>query len=260
MKQTIKTSFSCFLFISLVFLTACSSSRVNKDFLYFQNGKESTGEILLKEPLIQPNDLLNIQVFSKTLNQEQASLFNIPNASGANAGGYQVSTRGTIDVPLIGSVKAAGLTREQLESALAEKLAPYVKDPSVIIRFLQFKVNVLGEVHAPGTKSFETDGVTIIDAIGAAGDLTDEANRKDIMVIRNVGGKRTYHSIDLRDRNVFESPVYQLEQNDIVYVAANKNKLKEVNANPAAQRNLQLGLTIVSLAATIISVIAVVTK
>lgn len=260
MKQTIKTSLSCFLLMSLIFFSSCSSSKANKDLLYFQNGKESTGEVQLKEPLIQPNDLLNIQVFSKTLNQEQASLFNIPNGSGTNADGYQVSTRGTIDVPLVGSVRAMGLTREQLESVLVEKLTPYVKDPSVIVRFLQFKVNVLGEVNSPGTKNFQTDAVTIIDAIGAAGDLTDDANRKDILIIRNEGSKRVYHSVDLRDRNLFESPVYQLQQNDIVYVAANKNKLKELNANPAAQKNLQIGLTIVSLAATIISVVTFLTK
>lgn len=256
----IKMFFYCSLFISLFFSTACSSSKANKDFLYFQNNVESTGEVQLKEPLIQPNDLLNVQVFSKTLNQEQASLFNIPNGTGVNASGYQVSTRGTIDVPLVGSVRATGLTREQLESALAEKLTPYVKDPSVIVRFLQFKVNVLGEVNSPGTKNFQTDGVTIIDAIGAAGDLTDNGNRKDILVIRNEGGKRVYHSVDLRDRNIFESPVYQLQQNDVIYVAANKNKIKELSVNPTAQRNVQIGLTIISLAATIISVVAVLTK
>ncbi len=256
----IKTCFSCFLFMSFIFLTACSSSKANKDFLYFQNGKESTGEEQLKEPLIQPNDLLNIQVFSKTLNQEQASLFNIPNGSGANTGGYHVNTRGMIDVPLVGSVQSAGLTREELESTLAERLAPYVKDPSVIIRFLQFKVNVLGEVQSPGTKSFEKDGVTIIDALGAAGDLTDYGNRKDVLIIRNEGGKRVYHSIDLSDRNLFESPVYQLQQNDIVYVAANKNKMATISTNPVAQKNLQIGLTIVSLAATIVGVVALLTK
>src|SRR5690242_20072666 len=135
--QIIKNWFSCFLFMSPVFLAACSSSKASTDFLYFQNGRASTGEVQLKEPLIQPNDLLNIQVFSKTLNQEQASLFNIPNGNDANAGGYQVNTRGAIDIPLVGPVKASGLTREQLEVVLAEKLTPYVKDPSVIVRFLQ---------------------------------------------------------------------------------------------------------------------------
>src|SRR5690349_19115382 len=99
--EMIKTGFSCFLFMSLFFLTACSPSKAGNNFLYFQNGKDSTEVVQLKEPLIQPNDLLNIQVFSKTLNQEQASLFNIPNGSGGdNSGGYQVNTRGTIDVPL----------------------------------------------------------------------------------------------------------------------------------------------------------------
>ena len=260
MRQMTTIWCSCFLFMGLVFFTACSSSKATKDFLYFQNSQENTGAAPLTEPLIQPNDLLNIQVFSKTLNQEQAALFNIPNGSSANAGGYQVNAGGTIEVPLAGTIKAAGLSREQLQLSVAQKLTQYVRDPSVIVRFLQFKINVLGEVHNHGTKNFATDGVTIIDAISAAGDLTDDGNRKNIMVIRNEGGKKVYHSIDLRDRNLFESPVYQLRQNDIVYVAANNRKLKEISANPAAQRNLQLGLTFVSVAATIISVIAVLKK
>jgi len=243
--------------MSLLFLTACSSSKVNTDFLYFQNGNDTTEGVQLKEPLIQINDRLNIQVFSKTLNQEQASLFNIPNGSGDNAGGYQVNTRGMIDIPIIGSIKAAGFTREQLESNLAEKLTPYVKEPSVIVRFLQFKVNILGEVNSPGTKSFETDGVTIIDAIGAAGDLTNYGKRKDILVIRNEGGKRVYHSIDLSNRNVFESSVYQLQQNDIVYVAANENKIKALSIDPIKQKNIQLGLTLIALTISIISLFGV---
>lgn len=260
MRQMTTVWCSCLLFISVIFFTACSSSRATKNFLYFQNSQENTGAAPLTEPVIQPNDLLNIQVFSKTLNQEQAALFNIPNGSSANAGGYQVNAGGTIEIPLTGTIKAAGLTREQLQQSLEQKLTQYVRDPSVIVRFLQFRINVLGEVHDPGTKNFATDGVTIIDAISAAGDLTDDGNRKNILVIRTEGGKKVYHSVDLRDRNLFESPVYQLQQNDIVYVAADTKKLKEMSANPAAQRNLQLGLTLVSVAATIISLIAVLTK
>jgi len=257
--QKIKACFSCSLFM-ILFLTACSSSKANKDFLYFQNNRDSSAELQLKEPLIQPNDLLDIQVFSKTLNQDQASLFNIPNGSGTHTNGCQVNTEGTIDVPLIGSLKAAGLTREQLGSNLADKLTPYVKDPSVIVRFLQYKINVLGEVKSPGTKNFQTDAVTIIDAISAAGDLTDYGKRQNVLVIREEAGKRISYTIDLRDKSLFQSPVYQLKQNDIVYVGANNNKLKTLNANPTGQRNFQVGVTIFSLLATLVSVITVITK
>src|SRR3712207_1189008 len=156
--------------------------------------------------VIHPYDILSIQVFSKTLNQEQAAIFNILNTSnnGATqtsqvnmAAGYQVSMSGTIDVPVIGGVKAVGLTKEQLQNLLAQKLADYVKSPTVIVRFLQFNVNVLGEVRSPGTHKFFQDRVTIIDAISSAGDLTDNGKRQDVTVIREENGKKIYRKIDL---------------------------------------------------------------
>jgi polysaccharide export outer membrane protein len=244
----------CVLFIVLL-LTACGSSRkVNKDFLYFLDGAD-TASITQKETIIQANDLLRIQVFSRSLNQEQAAIFNIPVQPNSAPEGYQVNMAGNLDFPVIGAVPAAGLTKAQLQASLVEKLADYVKNPTVLIRFLQFNVNVLGEVRTPGTQRFAVDRVTIIDAISAAGDLTDFGKREDVTVIREEKGKKNYHTIDLRSRNIFKSPVYILQPNDIVYVGPNKYKLKRMNIDPEAERRTGLLFSITSVILSIGSLI-----
>ncbi|MEJ7738065.1 MAG: polysaccharide biosynthesis/export family protein [Chitinophagaceae bacterium] len=205
----------------------------------------------LKEPVIQINDLLGIQVFSNSLNQEQANMFS---STGANQG-YLVGITGNIDMPIVGKIKTAGLTKVQLQALLIEKISPYVKDPSVLIRFLEFKINVLGEVKSPGSHKFETDRVTIIDALSAAGDLTDFGKRQDVLVIREESTDRKYYHVDLRSGALFQSPVYQLQPNDIVYVGANINKIKTINTNSNSQQALQLFLTAVSVISTIIFLI-----
>jgi len=249
-------------------ITSCNSSKkINKDFLYFNTGSD-TIPIAQKEMVIHPFDVLSVQVFSKTLNQEQAAIFNILNTSAntspANqvnvAAGYQVTMAGDIDMPVIGGIKAAGLTKEQLQTLLVQKLSDYVKNPTVIVRFLQFNVNVLGEVRSPGTQRFPVDRVTIIDAISMAGDLTDNGKREDVTVIREENGKKIYRKIDLRRKDIFESPVYILQPNDIVYVGANKNKLKVLKADPEVQRKTGLLISGISIATTITALIITLTK
>lgn len=237
-----------------VLLSSCSSSKINTNYLYFKNGADTVAA-QQKETIIQANDLLSIQVYSRTLNQEQAAIFNIPITANSAAQGYQVSAAGNIDMPVIGAVKAAGLTKIQLQSALVQKLTDNVRNPSVLVRFLQFNVNVLGEVRTPGTQRFNVDRVTIIDALSAAGDLTEYGKREDIMVIREEEGKKIYHTVDLRSKTLFQSPVYTLQPNDIVYVAPNKNKLKSVNIDPDAQRRTGLVFNIISIVITITTLV-----
>lgn len=211
--------------ITICITVSCNpSKKINRDFLYFQKGLDSIETLQFKETVIQTNDLLSIKIFSKTLNQEQAILFNLPVIQTGNESkeGYLVGMNGNIDLPILGSIKAAGLTKIELQTSLTEKLSNYIKNPFVLIRFLQFKVNVLGEVKTPGTQNFQSEYVTVFDALGAAGDLTDFGKREDVVVIREESTRRKYYKIDLRSGAVFQSPVYQLEPNDIVYVGANK--------------------------------------
>lgn len=224
--------------ISIALLSACHSAKeIGKNYIYFQTERDNIGIIPMKERVILVNDILNIQVVSKTLNQQEAALFNMPAAgisaspatsAGQSNVGYVVDLDGNIEFPIIGSVKAAGLTRQQLQDALVSKLAIYIKDPSVTIRALQFNVNMLGEVKSPGIKSFPTDRVTILDAIGTSGDLTDDGKRKDVTVIRQEGGRNLYIKMDLTSGSLFQSPGYQLQPNDIVYVGPTDTKLKAI--------------------------------
>lgn len=238
MSPTKKVKLFLAAIISIALLNACHSAKeIGKDYIYFQTQRDNMGIIPMKERLIQVNDLLNVQVVSKTLNQQEAALFNMPaagisespaNNAGQNNVGYVVDLQGNIEFPIIGSVRAAGFTRQQLQDALVSKLTTYIKDPSVSIRFLQFNVNMLGEVKNPGIKSFPTDRVTILDALGTSGDLTDDGKRKDVTVIRQESGRNLYIQMDLTSGSLFQSPGYQLQPNDIVYVGPTDTKLKAI--------------------------------
>ncbi|MEI6946659.1 polysaccharide biosynthesis/export family protein [Paraflavisolibacter sp. H34] len=237
--------------VALLCLACNPSKRLNKEFLYFQNGRDSLGAVQLNDRVIQPNDLLSILFFSKTLNQEQAAVFNIPAQQG-----YQVGSDGYIEIPIVGEVKVTGCTRNELQHLLCEKLSPYIKNPSALVRFRQFRVNVLGEVHGPGVKSFETDRVTLLDALGAAGDLTEQGSRKNVVVIREeAGGHRHMYQVDLKSVDLFQSSAYQLRANDIVYVCANDQKLKALNNKRDPLKVIQIGASLLSVLSTIIFLI-----
>ena len=257
------------LVIVVGILSVCSSCGSSKktaeEYLYFQRNMNSSAEVPLKERVIQPSDLLNIQVLSNSLNQEQTNIFNLSNTntSANNAiinpkltPGYLVSTSGEIEMPVIGKIKAGGLTKNELQDTILEKLAVWVKNPIVLIRFSDFTVNVLGEVKTPGIQSFQKDKVTIIDAISAAGDLTDYAKREDIIVIRDDGTKRKNYTVDLRDGSLFRSVAYQLQPNDIIYVGANQKKMKNLKNNAYNQKGLQIFLGVASITTALIYLVS----
>jgi polysaccharide export outer membrane protein len=244
-------------FVGLI--CSCDTTRkINPDtYIYFRNGSDTIAAPF-KSTIIQPGDVISIRVFSSTANQEQAAIFNIPNSDKSAApGGYQVNEMGNIEMPMIGPVKAAGITINQLQDELSKKLTNYVKNPSIIVNFLDFNINVLGEVHKPGLQKFSVDRVTVIDALGAAGDLTDFGERQDITVIREQNGKKIYTSIDLTKRDFVLSPVYLLQPNDVVYVKPNANKLKDLSANPDAQRKTGIILSVIGILVSVASVIVI---
>lgn len=249
----------CGMLLCTSFLFSCKINRsiTEKDYLYFQNGLDSIKNVKVSEPIIHENDQLSIQISSSSLNQEQTVPFNPP----GNAG-YLVRTDGNIEMPVIGMVKAAGLTQTQLQNLLIEKLSSYVKDPNAIIHFLQFKVNVLGEVKSPGVKNFDVDRVTILDAIAAAGDLAETGKREDITVIREENTKRKLYKVDIRSGSIFQSPVYNLQSNDIVYVGANFQKFKSLksNNNTNSLRGLQIFSTLLGLLTSVVFTIRLLNK
>lgn len=234
------TRFFGFIFCLLFFSSCDPNRRINRDYLYFQNDRDIVVKEKFEDITIKPNDLLSIQIYSNSLDQAQAAPFNLTAQQG-----YLVTPEGRIELPILGEMVVAGQTREQLQKNLRTKLQTYVKDPSVLVRFQNFKIMVMGEVAGPGTKAFPTDRVTILDAISASGDLTSTGRRDNVTVIRENNGVRQFYEIDLRSAAIFESPVYQLQQNDIVYVNANRTKLKAVKEQKTnVSQILQTGLSI----------------
>jgi len=162
-----------------------------KKAIYFNNIQDST--ILSKaenlEPVIQKNDLLSISVSS--LNPDATQIFNVPNSSTVSgASGYLVNQDGLIQFPLLGNIKADGLTKKELRDTIAKGLIDkkFLLDPIVSVRYLNFKVTVLGEVAHPTVISVENEKITLLEAVGMAGDLTIEAKRNNVMVIREEEG------------------------------------------------------------------------
>ena len=213
----------------------CVSS---KKIVYFQDDKTVLVEenILNFEPILQPNDILNINVSSLT--PEAAVPYNISDAQGSvnqRPLPYLVNVDGEIDFPGLGTLKVAGLTTKGLTNELIKRLEPFLKDPIITVRLDNFKVTVMGEVKTPGSYTVKNERITILEAIGMAGDLNIQAKRKDITLIREQNGKRVFISMDITSKDIFNSPYFYLAQNDVVYVEPNKTKINSsvVGANTA---------------------------
>ncbi|MEO6546460.1 MAG: polysaccharide biosynthesis/export family protein [Ferruginibacter sp.] len=252
----------CFIVTCSCFLFSCNTTkRISREnYVYFQNGLDSIKNIQLKQPVIQKSDLLSIQVTSASMNQEQTTPFNLPASSGGSGNGYLVNMSGNVEMPVVGNVKAEGLTPLQLQTAVTEKLSQYVKDPIVLVHFLSFKINLLGEVKSPGTKTFTSDRVTLIDAVSAAGDLTDFGKREDVTVIREEGNVRRIYKVDMRGGGLFQSPAYILQSNDIVYVGPIDQKFTQLRVAASNTNNVRQGLQIFSTLLGLVTTIVVIIK
>lgn len=209
------------------------SCMTRKDISYFQDVTDSLSIQKITrdfEAIIQPGDILSIHVTS--LSQEASSFFNIVGENGDQqvANTYLVDPSGNIEIPLIGTVKVAGISSQVAKFLIKQKLEKYLTNPTVNLRIRNFKVTVLGEVKAPGVYTIPNEKITLIEAIGLAGDLTIFGKRVDVLVIREEDGERKFFKIDLRSKSFFESDFYYLHSNDIVYVEPGKGKIASADA------------------------------
>ncbi len=240
-----------------LFFSSCIS---NKDFVYLQGTQNVITSSFNYEPIIQNDDRLSIRV--NTLEHEASvpfnledsksnsvNLTNIPNTNGNNSSniGYLVDEKGTIDFPVIGTISVAGFTIAQVKIFLKEKLSIYLKDPIINIQLLNFKVTVLGDVGSPGIKTFNSNRVTLLDAIGASSDLTLFGKRKNILLIRDFQGVKTFNRIDITKADFVNSPYYYLDQNDVIYIESRKAKV-----DASALPNLGLIISVVSFITTLL--------
>ena len=257
---------NCVFLCLIAFLASCSAP---KEVLYLQDIASIKEENIDKnyEVIIHKDDLLAILVNSK--DPELALPFNMPVVTyqiGAQTTaqqrllGYLVDQNGDIDFPILGKIHVEGLTRMQVTELIKQKLMSedLIKDPVVTVQFLNFKVSVMGEVTRPGTFDISGDRITLLEALSMAGDLTIYGRRDRVAVIREKDGKRRILYHDLRSSDIFQSPCYYLQQNDIVYVEPNKAKTGQSRIN--SNNSVGVWLSAVSVLASITSLMVTMFK
>lgn len=234
-------------------LTSCVDTR---KIAYFNDVQDST-LIASKaglEPVIQKKDILSITVSS--LSNEATILFNTPNlpmtptsptTPGSPTGGYLVSQDGAIKFPVLGNIPAAGLTQKQLENNITQLLIDkkLLFDPIVTSRFLNFRVTVLGEVARPGIVYVPSEQISILEAIGDAGDLTIYGHRDNIILIRQEGEEKLVKRLNLNSSKILQSPYYFLKSNDVIYVEPGKAKVESTSITQQRLPVILSGLSLI---------------
>jgi len=254
------------LVLSLFAMYMLASCATPQDVVYFQDAGQYKiyKNVEPYEVFIHQDDLLSIMVNSKET--EVALPFNMPMVNyyvgGETYGqqrllGYLVDKEGNIDFPVLGKLHVEGLSRNELRDLVKKRLIDegQLKEPIVSVNFLNFKVSVQGEVNRPGSFNITGERITLLEALSMAGDLTIYGRRDRVAVIREAQGKRTILYHDLTSTEVFNSPCYFLQQNDIVYVEPNKRKIQQsdINQNNSASVWLAVVSVIITSASLIIN-------
>lgn len=244
-----------FLLLITFLISSCAS---RKDMIYFQDSSTEINASVKYELTYKPDDLLTVSV--SALDMDAVRPFNLYVAESRGVANgitatpslqtYLVDASGSIDFPVIGNISVSGLTRKEATNLITDKLRPYVKDPIVNIRLTNFKVSILGEVSRPGSFNIPNERVSLLEALGMASDLNIQAKRTHILLVREVNGKITKNYIDLRSSDLFKSPFYYLQQNDVIYVEPNTAKILSSTYNP----NVSITLTAIS---TLVSLLAI---
>lgn len=261
------------LLFALLLLNACSSV---KNIAYMQETDKqfqqvSTDNSKFYEPIIKPNDLLSITVVSTE--PEASQIYNLisplPQSSTMGGGALQSSSAlqnylvdidGNINFPVLGKIHVKGMTKKELESYILEKIKPaFSKElPIVTIRIVNFSINVLGEVNAPGRYLTEKESVNIFEALSLARDMTIYGKRENVKILReDINGNKTYYTLNLNDKNIINSPAYFLEQNDIIYVEPNKSRANSSKYGAAESYRISTISVLISLATMAVTIYSV---
>jgi Periplasmic protein involved in polysaccharide export len=170
--------------------------------------------------------------------------------------GYIVDKNGCIDFPTLGRIKVVGMTRDQLVDYIQSGLSTQLKNPTVTIQLINFRVTMLGAINSPGSIRVNSERFTVLDAIGMAGDFSPKSRRNNVLVVRDKGGEITYGRLDLRSSNIFYSEYYYLQQNDIVYVEPTKSGIHDSSTSGF----LTYGFGVISSLISLASIILVLVK
>lgn len=240
-----------------LYFTSCKP--LEKVPTYLDQVTDSTGKGVVRqgELLIQKNDLLSIQIASQSTKPDVSDMIYNQQVSGGTVPGYLVDVNGNIEHHRLGVIKAEGLTKSQLAAEIKKRLTEPVelmKDPSVLIRFMNMKVTVLGEVAQQGPVTVPGERLTILEAVGLAGGISEYGKKTAVKVLREANGQRELATIDLTSKDVFDSPYYTLMQNDVVIVETSGRKQKE-NEQVRTMQKVSFGVSFIAVAATLVNIL-----
>lgn len=251
--------------IALLSATSCGTP---KNVAYFQDLNNNPDTVITLQNrviTVKPTDKIYIGVKSK--DPQISQLFNLTGGTSSGATNmsqdayyYTVDSKGDIDFPVVGKIQVAGLTREEIAEKVKKSLvdASLVKDPTITVGLSNLHYSMMGEVAKPGQYAIEEEKVTILDAISKAGDLTIQGKRNDVMVLRQENGHQKIYKINLcSGRDIFNSPAYYLQQNDVVYVTPNDTKKRSSTLNGNTVQSTGFWISISSLIVTILTFLKV---
>ena len=257
---------SVFVLSLVALMCSCVSPR---QLAYFREVTAESAEEINKATQVQPeprvkiNDALVITV--SALDPEAVIPYNLPNVAYATPTSenvpttptfqyYTVDVEGNINFPVLGKLHVVGMTQSEVIGLIQGKLEAQLKDPIVTMRFLNAKVTVLGEVKNPGAYPLNNGGMTLLEALGVAGDLTQYARRDNILITRENNGKLEFARLDLRGDDIFTSPYFYLQQNDVIVVAPNQAR---TTSNQSISLWLSMVGTVASAATVVVSVLSI---
>jgi polysaccharide biosynthesis/export protein len=249
------------IFIFSLCVSSCKTYQKIPEYLQYVNDTTGKGAVIIPELKIQKGDLLSIQIYSLTTIKEVDELYNLPTqtnmaASGqgqAPLNGFLVDNNGDLEHFRLGTFHVEGKTKHELAAEIRKRLTEPVellKNPTITIRFMNFRVTVLGEVAKVGTVNVPGERLTILEAVGLAGGISRTGKKEYVKVMRESNGQRETGVVDLSRKDVFESPYYNLMQNDVVIVEKNKRGLSDEDQQRAFQK-ISMGLTLIAAAATL---------
>ena len=273
MMRTIRCVLSMLMVVAMLWTTSCMSE---KKIVYLQ-GADTLYSVPQQiqqvfELEIQPDDELAISVASKDplliqrfnnntlIGGGSSSNYSNTTNTTSHAAYFLVDKKGNIEFPIFGTINTYGKTCKQLAEELRRRFVDenYIQDAVVQVKVMSFKVTVLGDVRNPGTQTFQGERLTLLEALGKAGDLNNTAHRDHVLVVREIGENRVTYEVDLRDpQTVFNSPAYYLQQNDIIYVQPNKSVRVKGSTGYTL---LSIGATVVSMLVSVVSLVIALKK
>ncbi|MDR1437343.1 MAG: polysaccharide biosynthesis/export family protein [Candidatus Symbiothrix sp.] len=264
-----------FLALAAVTVLLFSCQSTPKNIAYFQNLDEYVEQNGVDEsnfdPIVKIGDQLLITVSAPVLDQTLVAQFNLPANTFMSSGTtsvsqtpnlqtYPVNIDGSIDYPVLGRISVAGQQKSRIIKNLTGLVSQYVEDAIVNLQIISYRVVVLGEVNRPGPVLAQNERLTLLEAIGQAGDLTVFGKRENVLLIREINGQKQFARLDLTKAELFSSPFYYLQQNDVIVVESNDTRKRASKFGASESYNLSIYSAILStvsvLASTIVTIIS----